>query len=376
METRTSKKTGEKISLLGFGCMRLPLTSENTQDIDTKLADEMVDLAMANGVNYFDTAYVYHGKESESFIGNALARYPREKFNLATKLTTKALVTDDDVDRIFNEQLAKCKVEYFDYYLIHNVSRPRLDAVQKFRLIERLHEKKRQGLIRNLGFSYHDNTSFLPEFVGMYDWDFAQIQLNYLDWETQDAAGLYTILTDAGIPVIVMEPVRGGALATLSESAIRILKDANPAVSPASWAMRFAASLPNVLTVLSGMSTMEQVQDNIATMRSFTPLSEAEHETIAKALVAYRQSGAIPCTACGYCMDCPSGVDIPRSFAAYNTYRATRNDMTFQLHLAVLGEARQPKHCTSCGLCLPQCPQQLDIPGLMQEITKAAESLA
>ena len=373
METRALRKNGEKFSLLGFGCMRLPLL-EGSQEIDVPRATEMVDYALSQGVNYFDTAYMYHEGKSEAFIGGALARHPRDSFKIATKLPPWMVESEADIDRIFDEQLARCKVSYFDNYLIHNVSRSKLDRIRKFNIIAKLNEKKRQGLIGSLGFSFHDGPSTLEVMVKENDWDFAQIQLNYLDWEVQEAKELYRILSDNNLQAIIMEPVRGGALATLSESAVDILKKADPTASVPSWAIRFAASLPDVLTVLSGMSDMEQLKDNVSTMKRFSPITPAEQETIDLALDAYRRSGAVPCTACGYCMDCPSGVDIPKVFAIYNGYRTTQVANTFLLHLGVLGEEKQPKNCIGCGECLPKCPQQLNIPDLMENVAgKAAE---
>lgn len=376
METRTFRKTGKKLSLLGFGCMRLPVIDGKPEAIDTELATAMVAHAYDHGVNYFDTAYMYHNGLSETFIGNALRAYPRESFNLATKLPPWMVENEADIDRIFDEQLAKCRVDFFDYYLVHNVSNAKMAGIRKNRVIRKLNEKKRQGLIRNLGFSYHDRADHFEAVVKENDWDFVQIQLNYLDWEMQDAKRLYTILSDNDLQAVVMEPVRGGALATLSEAASQILRDANPAASVASWALRFAASLPNVLTVLSGMSTMEHVWDNVRTMESFVPISPEEQKVIDRALDAYRQSGAVPCTACNYCMECPAGVDIPRSFAIYNEYCTAKVANTFLLHLGILGAEKQPKNCIQCGGCLPKCPQQLAIPDLMAHIAETAHGLS
>lgn len=376
MEMRTFAKTGEKISLLGFGCMRFPVVDGKVEEIDKERAQEMIDYAFERGVNYFDTAYPYHNGASERFIGEALSRRPRDSFKLATKLPPWLVGTEADADRIFEEQLARCRVEYFDYYLIHNVSEAKLAGIRKFKMIERLNEKKRQGLIRNIGFSFHAPAAFMNTMLAENDWDFAQIQLNYLDWEVQDAKELYAILSERNLPVVVMEPVRGGALARLSQSSAAILKEANPNASTASWAIRFAASPPNVLTVLSGMSDLEQVRDNVRTMENFTPVSPAEQEVITKALTAYRKDGAVPCTACGYCMDCPTGVDIPKTFALYNEYRSTKADNAFLLHLKIIGEAKQPKNCVQCGECASKCPQGIDIPEQMREIAQVAADLS
>ncbi len=235
--------------------------------------------------------------------------------------------------------------------------------------------KKKEGKIRHLGFSFHDRPELLTRIVEEHEWDFAQIQLNYLDWELQNAARQYEILTDHGLPVVVMEPVRGGTLATLSESACQILRAADPSASPASWAIRFAASLPNVMTVLSGMSNMEQVQDNVATMNAFFPLTEREREVLAEALHAFKLASTIPCTGCRYCMDCPAGVDIPGVFATYNQYCITKNAIAFETGYDVLGAEHQASHCVNCKACLPKCPQHIAIPDRLREIDQTAKKL-
>jgi predicted aldo/keto reductase-like oxidoreductase len=380
MEKRLIKKSGEELSLLGFGLMRLPL-KPGSQEIDTALALKMVDYAKHKGVNYFDTAYMYHEGKSEPFAGEALSRYDRDSYKLATKMPLMMLRQEEDVERIFNEQLAKCRVDYFDYYLLHNINRAHLKVAEDFKVYEQLKEKQRQGKIRHLGFSFHDLPETLQTVAGNYDWDFAQIQLNYLDWDQQDAKGQYEILEARGIPVMVMEPVRGGSLADLGAAAEAILKAANPQASVPSWAIRFAASLPGVQVVLSGMSALDQVEDNIATMENFKPLSDAEREVIAKAVLAYRTAGAIPCTACRYCMDCPQGVDIPRNLGAYNSYlyKKERNMPGYNFHFSLefrnMGEEKQAANCVACKQCEEQCPQHIEISrqmGLIQEAFKTA----
>jgi len=378
METRRYKNSDESVSLLGFGCMRLPLKDDDTE-IDKIRAQAMVDYAISQGVNYFDTAYMYHEMKSEAFIGEALARYPRNSFNLATKMPLVYVSSEADVERIFQEQLQKCRVDYFDYYLLHNVNETFLRKIESFNIYEWAKEKQKQGKIRHLGFSFHDRVEILSETVNRYEWDFAQIQLNYMDWELQNAKQQYQILNEKGIPVVVMEPVRGGALATLCEKSIALMKEKNPHASIASWAIRFAASLPGVLTVLSGMSDMTHVQDNIQTMTPFRPLDKEEYKLIEKALAAYRVSASIPCTACRYCMDCPSGVDIPRTLAIYNNYlvrKSQANPMSallFDMESMILGEENQSHHCVKCNQCADHCPQQIDIPHWMDTITTFSE---
>ncbi|MDR2159261.1 MAG: aldo/keto reductase [Treponema sp.] len=374
METRRYKETGETVSLLGFGLMRLPLQKEGGQEIDRVRAQEMVDHAIDRGVNYFDTAYMYHEGKSEPFAGEALSKHDRKRFNLATKMPLSFIKTEADVERIFLEQLQKCRVEYFDFYLLHNINQDYLKTAEACRVYEQLKEKQRQGKIRRLGFSFHDRPELLEAVTKKYDWDFAQIQLNYLDWELQNAKEQYQILESRGIPVVIMEPVRGGTLASLCEESVALFKAAAPGASPASWALRFAASLPGVITVLSGMSTMDQLRDNITTMEHFTPLNSEEYRVIEKALAAFRRSGTVPCTACRYCMDCPEGIDIPRALGIYNNYllaTAHRHPMAgflFDGEYKILGEEKQAHHCIQCNQCSARCPQHINIPRWMKLI--------
>ncbi|MDR3237291.1 MAG: aldo/keto reductase [Spirochaetia bacterium] len=378
METRRYKNSGELISLLGFGCMRLPMLGES--EIDKAAAQEMVDYAIAHGVNYFDTAYMYHDGKSEPFTGEALAKHPRASFNLATKMPLVSVSSKADVERIFNEQLQNCRVDYFDYYLLHNINESHWEKVESYGIYEFAKEKQRQGKIRRLGFSFHDKPELLMTVAGRREWDFAQIQLNYLDWELQDAGLQYKILNDKGIPVVVMEPVRGGALASLCEKSTALFKAARPSASTASWALRYAASLPGVLTVLSGMSSMDQLRGNISTMNDFVPLNEQDYTVIEKALDAYREESVIPCTACRYCMDCPSGADIPKVFGIYNNYlqgQSPRNEFIFDLEYNnILGKGKQAQECSGCGQCLSLCPQHIDIPQWMETINAFARGRA
>ncbi|MDR3254315.1 MAG: aldo/keto reductase [Synergistaceae bacterium] len=378
MEKRYFESVGRSITLLGFGLMRLPLKSTNAGDIDADAARNMVDMAIEAGVNYFDTAWVYHEGKSESFAGDALSRHKREEYCLATKMPSWLLESEEDVERIFSEQLRKCKVDYFDFYLMHNLCGERYELAEKYRVYEFLRRKKEEGRILRLGFSIHDSAEVLLKVTNAHQWDFAQIQLNYLDWETLDSKTLYETLYTRDIPIIVMEPVRGGALATLSPSAEKILKEADHEASLASWALRYAASLPGVLTVLSGMSDETQLKDNIKTMTDFHILSESERDVLGRAATAYRASGAVPCTSCRYCMDCPSGVDIPRVFAIYNHYRIIAQvspniaPIVFDNNYRTLDEGERALNCVSCGQCLEHCPQGINIPGRMHEIAELA----
>lgn len=374
MEKRHLGSIKEEVSLLGFGCMRLPKLFEDKPDIDTKQAQQLIDYAYSHGVNYFDTAYPYHEGLSEKFIGEALKKYPRESFFLATKMPPWSIKTLDDAKRIFAEQLDKCQVSYFDFYLMHNMNRENFKHCEDLGVYDYLMEMKKEGKIHHLGFSFHDTPQILTTIVETHQWDFAQIQLNYLDWELQNAKAQYEILTSHGIPVIVMEPVRGGALASLSEKARNILLQANPQASVASWAIRYAASLPNALTVLSGMSNEVQVRDNIDTIEHFKPLTDHERDILAEAVAEYKTSRTIPCTGCRYCMDCPSGVDIPQIFALYNQYCVTKDKAAYLKAYQEMGDAKQAYHCINCKKCMEHCPQSIKIPERLEEAGAFAAS--
>lgn len=360
MEYRTIKDV--KPSLLGLGCMRLPLLRAGQDDVDPAAAQPIVDAAIAGGVTYFDTAYAYHNKTSEKFTGAALKQYPRESFFLATKMPLWAVETLDDAKRIFAEQLANCQVDYFDFYLFHAIARERFDAMEAIGLYDFLAEQKEKGIIKHLGFSFHDTPEVLADVCAAHQWDFAQIQLNYLDFEMQRAGEQYDILMRHGIPCVVMEPVRGGALADLGPEANAVLQAANPGASIASWALRWVASLPGVFTILSGMGTLAQLADNIAAFSPFTPLTEAERTALDEALAIYKKTKFIPCTGCRYCMDCPAGVDIPLAFRTANRFASDKNLEAFKADM----EQARPDACIACGLCLDKCPQGIAIPDKME----------
>jgi predicted aldo/keto reductase-like oxidoreductase len=375
VETRKYKDSNKHISLLGFGGFRLPVTIDGGQEIDKDKFQEMVDYAIAHGINYFDTAYYYHNGTSEICFGEALAKYPRDKFNLATKMPLGAIKSERDLENIFQDQLEKCNVEFFDFYLLHNVNKISITAVEKYHIYDFLREKQRQKFIRHLGFSFHDTPDLLREALDRYDVDFVQIQLNYMDWELQNAKQQYQILKDKNIPIIVMEPVRGGMLAVLCNKSREIFHNANPDVSIASWALRYAASFPEVLTVLSGMSNINQLQDNIKTFENFKPLDASEYNVIEKSLAAYRKLLIIPCTACRYCMNCPQGVDIPGVFGVYNNYNQQGKHrkkalQDFFFRYGILGTGKQAHLCIQCKKCTRQCPQHIDIPHWMKTINK------
>ena len=369
------KDTEAKTSLLGYGCMRMPTLGGPGDPVDRVKGQELIDYAYAHGVNYFDTAYPYHGGDSEKFIGEALAKYPRDTWFLATKLPGFQLKTHDDVVRIFNEQLEKCGVEYFDFYLCHGIGDenmgPFLDP--EIGAIPFLQQMKAEGKIKRLGFSSHASPEGLEKFIKAGNWDFAQIQLNYLDWEYQNAKRQYEILTEYGLPVIVMEPCRGGRLASLCDEANDILKASAPERSIASWAFRWIQSRDNVQVCLSGMTTMEQLKDNLAVFDEYDKLSAEEEETLQKAKTAFLTKFQVPCTACRYCSACPKELDIPEILSAYNDVAITDNVYSRGGTIKALisrGEKYEPLECVGCGTCQRACPQNIDTPKIMADFAK------
>ena len=361
----------KRLGLLGFGTMRLPTHADGS--IDEAQVAEMTAYALEHGVNYFDTAYPYHGGESERVIGRVLSKYPRDSWYLATKYPGHQISsTGYNPAEIFEEQLQKCGVEYFDFYLLHNVYEKSMEVYldPQWGIVDYFKEQKRLGRIKHLGFSCHAETKGLKEFLDVCgeDMEFCQIQLNWLDWTLQDAKGKYDLLTRRGIPVWVMEPVRGGRLASLSDAEEAKLKALRPEDSVASWGFRFLQALPNVKMVLSGMSSMEQVLDNIATMQDFRPLSQEESALIEQLRTLYQAQNRIPCTACRYCTDgCPASIDIPGLFACLNDKRQG-NEGADDAYAAFENKADA---CLECGQCEKECPQHLRIRELLKEVNAA-----
>ncbi len=368
-----------ELSRLGFGTMRLPLLpgESNSAAIDTAQVDAMVDYAISHGINYFDTAYPYHGGMSEKVIGASLARYPRDSYYLADKYPGHQISDTYDPAAIFEEQLLKCGVDYFDFYLLHNIYENSITVYQDARwgILDYFVEQKRLGRIRHLGFSCHGSPEILTEFLD-YSGDtmeFCQIQLNYLDWTLQQAKEKYDLLTQRGIPVWVMEPIRGGRLAALPESEQEALRKFRPEETGAAWALRFLQGLPNVKMILSGMSNLEQMRENITTFDGEKPLSEAEQEALLS--LAERLKDSIPCTSCRYCCDgCPSGLDIPMMIAAYNEVRFQANLYT-KMRFDALPADKRPEACIRCGKCSKTCPQGIDVPAALQALAEALPTL-
>ena len=362
-----STACGEKISKLAFGTMRLPLKDDGS--IDQNQVNEMTDYAMAHGVNYFDTAYPYHDGRSEIAIGKALAKYPRESFRLVTKFPGHQFMKKYDCDGIFHEQLAKCGVDYFDFYLFHNVYENSFATYKsgEYGIVDYFVKQKQLGKIRHLGFSTHARAENLEEILDFFGdrIEFCQIQLNYVDWTLQDAKKKIELLGSRGIPVMVMEPVRGGKLTDLGEENNARLKGLRPGESIASWAFRWLAEIPEVATVLSGMSSLEQMKDNIRTFTDGAPLSEEEWNMMLE--IAETLKKGVPCTACRYCCaGCPMELDIPMLLAGYNDMKFA-SAFTVKMQMDGTPAEKWPDKCIGCGACASVCPQHIDIPEVLKE---------
>lgn len=362
-----------QVSRLGLGTMRLPCKTKIKREanplIDYDKGQELVDLAYSNGVNYFDTAYMYHVGKSEKFIGTALKKYPRDSYFLADKLPIWMCKKPSDMEKIFNTQLERCDVEYFDFYLLHSLDKNNFSKCEKYGAYDFVCKKREEGKIKNIGFSFHGTVDDLREIVSAHDWDFAQIQMNYLDWKNQNAKEQYQILTEAGIPVIIMEPVRGGKLADLPAKAKQVFDNYDSSKSTASWAIKFAASFDNVLTILSGMNSNEQMLDNLSTLTDFVPMDDIEFRLCENVASILNNNDAIPCTGCDYCSDCPKGVKISSLFSVYNGFKngELTSEQAFEEYKKI--DINQ-NSCIQCGKCKGHCPQSIDIPQLLKTTIK------
>ena len=359
---------GEKISALGFGLLRLPTIPDSSDIVDKEKAAEIIDCAIKNGVNYFDTAHNYLGGNSERAAGEILARYPRESYYLATKYSPSYR---KPIEEVFETQLKSLQTDHFDFYLLHSIQEENLETYLqlKEKLLGFLMRKKEEGRIKYLGFSSHSAPEVLKKFLDSCGgcFDMALIQLNYVDWFALRAKEQYEILTERGIPVWVMEPLKGGRLSALDEESSGILKTAAPHRSVSSWGMRFLMGLPNVQTVLSGMTELPQVKDNLATFEKYDPLSEAERDALERARRIFVEKLGVPCSACRYCCDpCPAGLDIPLLIRGYNEEKTVGDPWRVE----GLSNTKGAEYCLQCGACAKQCPQKIDIPGVMREPQK------
>ena len=364
-----------KLSALGMGAMRLPVIDGDDARIDESAAQEMVDYAMELGVNYYDTAWGYHNGNSELVMGKALSKYPRDSYYLATKFPGYDLSNMDKVEEIFEKQLEKCGVEYFDFYLFHNVCEMNIDAYlnREYGIYEYLLKQKKEGRIRHLGFSAHGSVEVMKRFLEAYgkDMEFCQIQLNYLDWSFQDAKGKVELLNQHNIPVWVMEPLRGGKLASLTEEETAKLKELRPEETVPAWAFRFLQSLPSVTVVLSGMSDMTQMQENIRTFEEDKPLNDGEMKALLQMADEMVSKIALPCTACHYCVShCPQELDIPGLLALYNEHCFTGGGFIAPMAMSAIPEDKRPNSCIGCRSCEAVCPQQIKISEAMADFAQ------
>lgn len=370
MQRRTYEKAAA--SLLGFGCMRLPTLPGGGDKIDRREAMRLLDIAYENGVTYFDTAFMYHGGESEQLVGEWVKTKPREKLQLATKYPIW-MEEAGTLENCLAVQLKKLGTDYLDFYLLHGLSKNSWERVKETGLLPKLAALKQRGVLRKLGFSFHDDYPVFEEIIKAFPWDFCQIQLNYMDTEYQAGVKGCELAATLEIPVVVMEPVKGGSLANPPQEIAHTLRALHPDWSAASWALRWAASQKGVMTVLSGMSEQVQVQDNIQTLSDFEPLKEEELAALEKAGILYRARTKVSCTGCRYCMPCPAGVDIPAVFGLYNHAYIYNFIGEARFQYGQLSEKEKPQSCVACGKCMQKCPQHIEIPARLAEVREWAE---
>ena len=378
MKYRTFEKTGEKISLLGFGAMRLPIISGNLLKINEKEAIQMIRSAIDRGINYVDTAYMNHDGASEVVVGKALKDGYREKVLVADKMPVWMAKTEEDVEKIFNDQLERLDVDCIDMYLVHNINSAVWQRALKFNTLAFLEKKKAEGKIKHIGFSFHDEFEVFEEVIKAYPWDFCQIQLNYMDADFQAGVKGLKLAGSLNIPVIIMEPLKGGKLTDKLPQSIQSFWDQSPVKrTPAEWALRWASDFPEVLTILSGMTSMEQLDENIRILNDAEPysLSAAEHKTIDNVANEYNKLIQYSCTACKYCMPCPFEVEIPSIIGFYNDwYLFDGNQKIKRDFLTWIPSKSRPSICEGCKVCEGHCPQQLPVSEIMAKAAALFES--
>lgn len=361
----------KKLSALGLGTMRLP-TKEKDSEVDMEKAAEIVDYAIKNGINYFDTAYGYHGGQSEIVIGELLSKYPRDSFYLATKFPSYDVRFFGKAEETFEKQLEKCKVDYFDFYLFHNVSEANIEHYLKEPLDTKRYfcEQKKNGRIKHLGASFHGNLETMRRFLEVYSdcIEFGMIQLNYLDWTFQNAKAKVELFSEFGIPTWVMEPVRGGRLASLSDEMTEKLKEMRPEETVPGFAFRFIQSIPEVVVTLSGMSNLDQITENIKTFEQNKPLSESERKDLLALVEKMLEKKTVPCTSCRYCIEyCPKELDIPRLLRLYNEHSFSGGGFLAPMQIGAMPEEKRPHSCIGCKSCENVCPQQIEISKVFKE---------
>jgi len=376
IDKRKMDKLGVSTSLLGFGAMRLPVIDGKQGEVDLEKAGEMFDVAIANGVNYFDTAVFYHDGKSEEVMGKLLKKHPRESLYYATKLPVSYVKEESDVYKVFESQLENLQTDYIDFYLLHGIGGNDIEPIKKFKILEKLEQLKNDGKIRHIGFSFHDSLEAFKKVIEIHNWDFCMIQLSYVDINHQQGIEGYNIIAEKGIPAIIMEPVRGGSLAKFNDEISELFKPFNKDnASLASFALRWLANLPNVKVILSGMSNMEQIMDNVNTLTNPKPMNDDELEMLKQVKYMTENTKAISCTRCNYCIPCPVDVNIPDVFGAYNEYYVYKNSGKFKW---LISETENNKKgaslCTSCGVCVSKCPQKIDIPKMLKEVSETEKA--
>ncbi len=372
MEYRSMDKLGVKPSMLGFGCMRFPQKEDGS--IDEVESEKMLDKAIEAGVTYIDTAYPYHNGESEPFVGRVLKKYKRDSFYLATKLPIWKVETIEDVKATFEEQLNRLQVDYVDFYLLHALSKERWEKILKLGVLDFCKEMKEQGKLKYIGFSFHDSYEVFEEILTSWDWDFCQIQYNYMDTEHQAGDRGYALAEKLGVPMVIMEPIKGGSLAVLPEDIAAMYKEADQEASISSWALRWVGTHSNVKVILSGMSTYSQVLDNLKTFETFKPLNQEEQALVEKVAATIRSRVKNGCTGCRYCMPCPFGIDIPKNFAIWNQEAMYGNPAAAKRkYERELAESARADQCRKCGACEKECPQAISI---REDLVRVKEDFA